>query len=598
MKHDDSLPLVMPARRRGWADIILLRPLGTSPHTALVLTRRGQLVSVIPGGSTRVLSDYLDLPCEVIEVDGRERRLILVMPLESQDSGRFFQAEVQIVYQVLQPERIALELDDAMGEFEKLIRTAISSAAHSVRVDQTSLLNASINELFEPGSTIQNRASTLGLTIKRVDVEVDISEADRIYSEQLKELQRERPMMWRFYCESLDPRTSFEIQVGGFYKSRRRLVPGSGPQSVDELEFALRNAIERAIRRVAVEYTPKEYQAAAHAMTEALVSSPVLLAELASAEVDLLRPAVEIQPARLMLVDSMRSRLALPAPEDADATDAFHWMLPPPIDQEVSAANPAAYSLPDTTQMPNAAPDVDISNQDDEYLWEDSPQEPPEEVPLDTTLPPEPQHMPNWLVDRALFGAQQSEAALEEHIPVWLHGWDRPEDQEPADDPQLAQMAAASPAQPDPLSEEMDADEEEPIPEVSPIATQNVLSAPVVYAKEPGQLSTSYANGSTLQQITSQVAQWLRLLRSDGDEEFERWASVIIEQPARLHAILTGLIRDPQVLAGADQAIYQQALADELRSYVVIPTPPPWLAEATASSTATESELPEWLKLR
>jgi hypothetical protein len=626
MKHDDFLPLVMPARRRRWADILLLRPLGSSPHTALVLTRRGQLVGVIPAGSRRVLSDYLDLPCEVIEVDGRERRMLLATALESRDTGHFFQAEIQLMYQVFQPERIALELDDALGEFENLIRAALSSAAHGLSLDQISLLKQSISELFEEGSLLKNRATALGLRLKRVDIDVDSSEADRYFMESLKELQRERPMMWRFYCESLDPRISFEIQVGGFYKSRRRVVSGSEPNGVDGLEFGLRNAIERAIKRVAVEFAPKEYREAANAMTEALSTSPVLLAELAAAEVDLLRPAVEIQPARPMLIDTMRTRLALPAPGAESGTDAFDWLLPPPLEPELAA--PAHIPLATTalvSETPHygysppvmpalVTPPANTRDDDDpnHKLWQDEEVEEPAETALAVAeVPLEPGTVPGWLVDHALFGAQQPDLEHEKHIPEWLRRWhEQPRAQHarnPATPPEELTLDDVTLYDEALLSEQTSAsnmayepDEDLAYPESLNEQLANLHVQPTE-ATESGLAPTpdKQTDWSSLQEMTNQVLHWLRLLRSDGDAEFERWATVLIEQPNRLPAILSGLIRDPQILAGAENPTYQRALAEELHGMVVIPNPPQWLQDGTSNAAPPpEPELPEWLGLR
>ncbi len=599
MKQADVLPLVMPPRRRGWIDILLLRPLGTSPHTALVMTRRGQLVGVVPAGSTRVLSDYLDWPCEVIEVDGRERRIGLSFQLESCDSGRFFQAELQLIYQVFRPERIALEVDDALGEFEQLIHAALSSTAHPLSLDQGSILKESIIELFQRENSLANRAIALGLMLKRIHVEVEPKESDRHFMEMLKDFQRERPLMWRFYSESLDPRISFEIQVGGFYKIRRHLIPSSTGSGIDEIEFALRNGIERAIRRVAIEFAPQEYREAARAMSEALTMSPVLLAELASAEVDLLRPAVEIQPARPMLADTMRARLALPAPTEATEADSLDWILPPLAalpDARSTSGMPLASEDPHAMLPAESEPDLEPEAE----LWADEHIAPATfATPELRAAPIEPSAMPNWLVDRALFGAKQPDIEREEHIPEWLRGWDHANSiVTPSYSTPL--LTAQEPTLEDPGDHDVTITSEAKstnTQETEEGETDAKLAEPDEPTQALAQLApASSANWAKASDISGQVARWMRLLRSDGDEEFERWATILIEQPVRLPAILSGLIRDPATLDHAEESDYQQALADELSGFVVVPTPPPWLSEEVTKSA--EPELPDWMQLR
>src|SRR3954465_8021300 len=59
MSEQSQLPLVGPPKRRGWREIVWFRPLTASTHAARVVTRRGRLVSILPAGGPRALSDYL-----------------------------------------------------------------------------------------------------------------------------------------------------------------------------------------------------------------------------------------------------------------------------------------------------------------------------------------------------------------------------------------------------------------------------------------------------------------------------------------------------------------------------------------------------------
>jgi hypothetical protein len=70
--------IVGPPKRRGWREIVWFRPLTPSTYAALVMTRRGRLVSILPAGGPRVLSDYLAWPYDFREVDTRERLLMLI----------------------------------------------------------------------------------------------------------------------------------------------------------------------------------------------------------------------------------------------------------------------------------------------------------------------------------------------------------------------------------------------------------------------------------------------------------------------------------------------------------------------------------------
>jgi hypothetical protein len=653
MKQSESLPLVSAPRRRGWLDVLLLRPLGGSPHTALLITRRGRLVNMIPAGGARVLSDYLDLPCDVIEVDGRERHLPLEFLLDSFDVGHSFRATLQLAYQVAQPERVALEVDDALGELTQAIQAALSNTARVLTLDQSGLLKASIDELFQRGTPLVVRAQALGLSLKRVDVKAEPATADRAFLEELQALQREHALTWRFFAESLDPRVTFDVQVGGFYRSRIRVTTAA---RLDEIEFALREALERVIKRVAVEYVPQEFREAARAMGAALRESPVLQAELAMIQVELLRPAVEIQPARPMLADTMRARLALPAPAPAEAGDHADWMLPPivqPASVPLTPAPTAPVSMPFTTpaRPPIITPSPPLEPADDEALWADDDIPSVPENDLDLAIPEE--SIPEWLVDRAIFGAILPDPDSEEHIPVWLRGWDgmspppidrlsshAPDDETlaqastlpdllpPVTEAELASApspwvphalpapvkddadALSDPSSPGAMELEGDADkpgiEEEPAEELSLSWLPDSAQPPE--APQPEQASTShalvpYTNGAALSapDLTAQVARWIRLLRSDGDEEFERLATVIVEQPDRLPAVLSGLIRDPQMLAGSDDPILQVALADELALDVRPAAPPDWLRDEPPASPPAlhgHSELPEWLRMK
>ena len=90
MTEQSQMPLVGPPKRRGWREIVWFRPLTPSTRAALVVTRRGWLVSILPAGGPRALSDYLAWPYDFREVDTRERSLMLDQRLESFDGSYEF----------------------------------------------------------------------------------------------------------------------------------------------------------------------------------------------------------------------------------------------------------------------------------------------------------------------------------------------------------------------------------------------------------------------------------------------------------------------------------------------------------------------------
>jgi hypothetical protein len=323
----------------------------------------------------------------------------------------------------------------------------------------------------------------------------------------------------------------------------------------DEAEFALRAMIANSIRRVAIEYAPHESREATHAIMEALRTNSILIAELAAAELEFIQPVIDIRPARPMLAAAMQSRL-LPAPAADD--DLFERMLPPLT---------PPLQLPAPPPIPAAAP-IMMHAIDPEELLHTAP-------PI-ITPPPAPALPNNSTTTRRQFDPQlfrSMSTELEPLLPGWLPGWTTDqhqfvaeiieEDMTEADSVGKAEQAALVPSNPAPA---------------------------------PLQLA------SATEDCADQISRWIQLLRSDGDEEFERLAIVLIERPDRLPTLLNGLIRDPVILKGSADPAYQRSLANELEQYITLPTPPAWLAEAPTeisdgSSHADQQTLPDWLRI-
>jgi hypothetical protein len=324
-------PLIGPLRRRGWRAIARFRPLSNTPHTALVITRQGRLAGVIPAGERRVLSDYVTWPYDFREVDMRERRLLVRQRVASRDAGYEFDATLQLTYQVERPERVALELEDALIELEQALAQSMRVTSHSFGVEQAKALEENLSEALLYGDVLRERLAALGLALRRADVVVDLDDHARARAELLHNQMRERPLLSRITIESLDPQSSFDVLAGGSYRQTSRAPSTVAPEVLDA---ALQEAIARTLRRIAISYAPQDYLAAADAMAEALRHDSLLQAELSAAEIELIRPTVKIQPDRHMLVAARAAPLALPAPAPEPARGA-------PTDRAAPAAESA-----------------------------------------------------------------------------------------------------------------------------------------------------------------------------------------------------------------------------------------------------------------
>jgi hypothetical protein len=354
MVFQTNTPLVGPPRRRGLRAILRFVPLADTPHAALVITRRGALVGVIPAGSRRTLSDYLDLPCELREVDMRERPLVLTRRCESAEQGFVFDVTLQIAYQVVRPEHVALAHVDVLAELEEAIDQRARAVAATLGVEQASVLKDYLVEALVTGNELPRRFEALGLALRRVDVAVELGATERTHAEAVRDQIRDRPLLARFRVETNQPDATFDVQVGGFYRVTSRSIDAESVPA----EETIYDIVARALGRVGVGFAPEQYRDAARAMDERLWNDSVLKAELAAAQVELLRPAVHIFPDRalleqlgrpLLLEDGRRReprlrrlsvspRLALAAPRDEADTPPASPLLhdaPLTVDSEV-----------------------------------------------------------------------------------------------------------------------------------------------------------------------------------------------------------------------------------------------------------------------
>jgi hypothetical protein len=305
MALQTNTPLVGPPRRRGLREILRFAPLADTPHAALVITRRGALVGVIPAGSRRTLSDYVDLPCELREVDMRERPLLLTRRCESAEQGFVFDITLQIAYQVARPEHVALAHVDVLAELEQAIDQRARAVAATLGVEQASVLKDYLAEALVTGNELPRRFEALGLVLRRVDVAVELGATERTRAEAVRDQTRDRPLLARFRVETNQADATFDVQVGGFYRLTTRSVDAAAVPA----EETIYDIVARALGRVGTGFAPEQYRDAARAMDEQLWTDGVLKAELAAANVELLRPAVHIFPDRALLEQTGRSLL-------------------------------------------------------------------------------------------------------------------------------------------------------------------------------------------------------------------------------------------------------------------------------------------------
>jgi hypothetical protein len=311
MTEQSQMPLVGPLKRRGWREIVWFRPLTSSTHTALVVTRRGRLTSILPAGGPRTFSDYLAWPYDFREVDTRERLLMLEQRLESFDSAYEFCVALRLVYQVLRAERAALEFDDVQAELAHAVVQSLRLSGRSFGIEQDKTLEEHLQETLIHSDALVQRIQALGLVLRRADVTVTLDEHTRAHAEALRFSMRERALHFQVAVESLEPDRSFDVHVGGAFRLTDRRAP-DGPS--DSIESAIQMAITRTLRRVGITFAPSDYSNAAKAMAEMLRKDTLLQSELSVVQAQLLRPTVQIQPDHSMVHVPRPTPLSMPDP--------------------------------------------------------------------------------------------------------------------------------------------------------------------------------------------------------------------------------------------------------------------------------------------
>jgi hypothetical protein len=341
MTEQSQMPLVGPPKRRGWREIVWFRPLTPSTHAALVVTRRGRLVSILPAGGPRVLSDYLAWPYDFREVDTRERLLVLDQRLESFDSSYEFSVSLRLIYQVAQPDRVALDLEDVSTELAHAVVQSLRLSGRSFGVERDNTFEEHLQETLINGDALIQRVQLLGLVLRRANVTVTLDEPTRAHAEALRFAMRERPLHFQVAVESLEPDRSFDVLVGGAYRLTNRRAQ-DGPS--DTTDSAIQLAITRTLRRIGITFAPSDYPSAAKAMAEVLHKDALLQSELSMVQAQLLRPTVQIQPDRSMV--------HVPRPNVLEAPD----MRPAPMLRRDRQGLPRISRPPALVDMQESAP--------------------------------------------------------------------------------------------------------------------------------------------------------------------------------------------------------------------------------------------------
>jgi hypothetical protein len=328
MTEQSQTPLIGPLRRRGWREILHIRPLSSIPHVALVVTRQGRLAGVVPANDRRVLSDYITWPYDFREVDMRERPLLVRCRVETCDAGYEFDVTLKLTYQVERPERVALELEDALTELESALAQSTRMTSRSFGVEQAAALEENLREALLYSDMLRERLEALGLGLRRADVAVELDDRARARAEALREHMRERPLLARLAIESLEPTISFDVLLGGSYclTSRTLMIV-----ALEAYDIPVQDAIARTLGPIGIAFAPHDYAAAARAMTEALRQDTLLQSELSAAEIQLVRPTVRIQPDRQMIM-AAQSAAALPGPDSLDRARRSPPLLSGPTD--------------------------------------------------------------------------------------------------------------------------------------------------------------------------------------------------------------------------------------------------------------------------
>ncbi len=560
MSGSQSDPLVGPIRRRSWRDVIRFAPLTAHPHIALVVSRRGRVVSVIPANARRVLSDYLDLPFEYREVDMRERLLELDLRLNSQDVGYAFTVVLQLVYQVVRPERVAVGHADVLREFEEAIIQRARAIARKLGIDEGGLLKEYLVEALMTGNELPKRFDQLGLALRRVDISIDLDRHAREFAESIREQFRDRPLLIYATVESHQPGEAFEVRIGGFYRLRTRDGELHTPSAAEQI---IRTAVQRTLYRVAARFALHQEREAAAAMTDELWNDTVLKATLAASNLELLRPAVQVQAGR--------HAPGLPAPRPMLADSQVAEPFAPEMQQADTQPDDAAHSdLQWLAHAPqeNAATSWRMSGERDEeecstWHWNNSRRDAPVATPVGSSL------SPIWEDEQ-----NTTDSTDDERAESWI-----PPSQTVAPQTDVCPPAAGS------------SDTVSPAPDwIDWRASREPVEQPKTQQK-PERSSDECSRHEI-------VARWIELLHAQEAWLFRYVARIIVAHPEKTAEVIGDLTTDPVLCKRATDPDCSALLAETLRSILEIEG----AEQETPASTEQRSGLaeaePDWMVFR
>jgi hypothetical protein len=593
MTEQSQTPLIGPLRRRGWREIMHIRPLSNIPHVALVVTRQGRLAGVVPANDRRVLSDYITWPYDFREVDMRERLLLVRCRIESCDAGYEFDATLKLTYQVERPERVALELEDALAELESALAQSTRMTSRSFGVEQAAALEENLREALLYGDVLRERLEALGLGLRRADVAVVLDVRARTRAEALRDHMRERPLLAHLAIESLEPTTSFEVLLGGSYRLTSRTLMIVALEAHDA---AVQEAIARTLGRIGIAFAPHDYVAAARAMAEALRQDALLQSELSAAEIELVRPTVRIQPDRQMIMAAQSAASALPGPASSDRSRRGPPLLTGPTDladaptdapswaalgamfgrETPRALLPALTDIPMLPAIPNPSVDVDpveeadlhtsIVKADRDASRDPTPAQPAIgaiwresaladiELSRDFTVESD-QQVDN--VEAKLGTKSPNELLTEAKL-----GDPEADDQLYGDLTSLDQNSDDSLGWLAPLAEgQARITLEQAAPGWATLGDVTSQAEPATAGQQPDQIPALPEEAPLDRQ---RIAHWITLLQADGPALFKLWSMELIAHPVTLPTILSALTSDLAALDRADDPHYQHALVEAL----------------------------------
>lgn len=501
-----SDPLVGPFRRRGWREIVRFAPLTSQPHIALVVSRRGRVISVIPANTCRTLSDYLDWPFDYCEVDLRERLLELNLRLDSCDVGYAFTAIMRLTYQVVRPERVAVEHADVLHEFEAAIVQRARAIAQKLGIEQGGLLKEYLLEALMSGNELPQRFDQLGLALRRADVAIELDRPAREFAETVYEQFRDRPLLLSLDLESRLPGARFAVQVGGFYRLRSRDGELHTPATAEPI---IHTAVHRLLQPIAARFEPLQEHDAVTAMTDELWHDTVLKATLAARNLELLRPAVRIltQPPALKAPASplvLSESQTFGARQAAEAQD-----VATPTDIDAARSFPPVHNTASISPIWEDERADGAETENETSVWRT--------VVSETSAPAR---------DADLQNANQSDPTHVSTTPVDDAGRDDP--------PEWVAWRAA-------LDQAQAADGDGSLPRTA---------APLL-------------TGETSRHEI--VARWVELLSAQEAWAFQYTTRVIVERPEAAATIICGLTNDPMLLDYTSDPQYRLLLAETLK---------------------------------